>query len=539
MRSISVSSLVLAAVSLSSVATVAQSIPNRAALLAALGPQYTHEGFEGLVTGTAIYTFPGVTIDDETVARLFTGTQGPGLVAFGARYQLIGGTLAWLPPGYGTSGNSLGRMFTTGGTIRIDYPVPVAAMGTDVTAFFVQPVSGLATFKDTAGGVLGTVPLAFNAPNLQTAFVGWQSAAGIARVEIALSSAAVFASIDDHDFALDQSLVARRTNHGNGCGAEYASISELFLPSQNPFDLSNQSLRFVSNGNGFVVTRGASAIVPPTAPPLSFTNNGQVIPFPLGWSFPYPGGVTSTLYMSTYGFVHMVPNTDPSLINFLSSGPVIAAKATYMYPTQGGSITLETDPVARTATVTFDQVPESPGTNTDSFQFYFDATGTIEVRYGACSPTTGMVGWSPGTGGNPGSTDLSQITTVRLPAADVPDLGMRALDRPILGQTTNLSLAGIRGGSVLAAHVYGFTRFTPAIDLTSYGMPGCFQHCSADAIEPTVNPVDPVVHPLVVPNSASLVGVRIQVQGVAFHPGNVTPLGVVTSNGVELLLNSL
>ncbi|MCB9885340.1 MAG: hypothetical protein H6838_07600 [Planctomycetes bacterium] len=534
------STLAVAVAALASAPLLAQSIPDRATLLGILGPNSTHEGFEGFVTGTAITSYNGLTLDYESVLGSFSGWQGPGLVEFGARYLVTSGGLAWFPPGYGPSGNSIGRAFQTGGTIRIDYPVPVSAMGVDVWALVIQPVTGTATFKDAAGAVLGTVPIAISSAATPTAFVGWQSGAGIARVEIAMSTNAVFASIDNHDYALDQTLVAHRTRYGQGCGTELASIAEDFLQNQNPFDLSNQSLRFTNTGAGFLVTRGTAPIVPPTAPPLSGFNNSTVIPCPLGWSFPYPGGSTSTLYLSPRGFVHLVPNTDPYLTSFFNSGPVIAGKAGYLYPAQGGTLTFESDPVAGTATVTFDQVMEWPNPFTSTFQFYFDATGTMELRYGACSPADGTVGWSPGMGSsNPGNTDLSQLSTRLLPAADVPALGMLSASRPILGQTIHLSLEGLRTGSILAAHVYGLSRLTPAIDLTPIGMPGCFQYCSLDAIEPTVSPTNPVVRPFTIPNDPNLAGVLIQVQGLSFHPGNVTPNGVVTSNGLELLLNAL
>ena len=64
-------------------------------------------------------------------------------------------------------------------------------------------------------------------------------------------------------------------------------------------------------------------------------------------------------------------------------------------------------------TVTFDQIPNYSGGSPNTFQYYFDDTGLVELRYGACDPSSALVGWSPGTSNaNPGSIDISATPVI-------------------------------------------------------------------------------------------------------------------------------
>lgn len=528
--------LLLAGVALLAAGAAAQAVPDRATLQSILGGNQTIEDFEGMSVQNGSASGLGVSsLDYKTVVF---GNTGPGLVAFGATYSVPGGSLTWMGPNFSAlNSHVLGANLQSPGRMDIDYEVPVPAMGLDVTTIAFAGASGTARFKDPGGVILGTVPFTLPGGAGQRAFVGWQHAGGIGSVEITMPL--VFSPmIEDHLYGIDQSQVALEASYGTGCNEIFAS----FYESNFAFDLSNTSFRLSAAGTGFVFTPGTNPVVPPTASP-SGMGNFTVSTFPLGWSFPYPGGVTTDLFVSSHGFVHFVPNNDPDLTNLLGSGPVVAAKARGLLPGNAGTVTFESDPVAQTATVTFDQVPDDTNLSAlNTFQFAFDAGGNVEVRYGACAPTFGFTGWSPGNNNlDPGGIDISATPLLILPLVDALPLRLVADARPAIGATVNLTIERMPVGSALAAHFFGLVQHTQGTGLAGIGMPGCFQYCSQDAVVLTSSPAGTTVTaPFAVPNDPGLAGVVVSAQGAIFDPaGGHNALGVLATNGVELVINLL
>ncbi|MCA8975692.1 MAG: hypothetical protein KDC98_13300 [Planctomycetes bacterium] len=534
-----------------SAATMAQAIPDRATLNSILSPNHTLETFEAF---TAVGTIaPAIdlgraSLDSETEFQHPTaGHWGPNLVAPGATYS-VGGLITWITGGTaGHASRCIGNPSgPTTGWLHIDYTIPVPACGLDVSVGFFWGGSGVATFKDPAGAVLGTVP--FSTTFGTNAFVGWQSASGIGRVEISSGSSPFppySPAIDNHAYDIDASLIARRADFGTGCNQFLATVHQKYYG--NSFDLANTSLRFDPISNGYAVTTGTQPVVTPTAAPIAL-GNGQVVPLALGWTFPHSMGSTSTLWLSSSGSVHMQPYTYPpytasfELTNI--PGPVFAARMAHLAPGSGGTVTFENDAVNGIATITFDQVSTVfANVWLQTFQMVFSATGSVEFRYGACSPIPQetVTGWSPGLGSLPTvPVDLSAITYLEVPGVDSRALDLSVSARPILGTTIDLTLDHIPAGSAIAAHVIGLSQTTPPLDLTQFGGAGCFGLVSPDAIVITPSPASAAVYSLVLPATPGLLGVTMLAQGLVYGPHGLNgPPGVMSSDALRLVTGTM
>ena len=78
----------------------------------------------------------------------------------------------------------------------------------------------------------------------------------------------------------------------------------------------------------------------------------------------------------------------------------------------------------------------------------------------------------------------------------------------------------------------------PPLDLTSQGMPGCFGYVQNGVSSLFIAPGATSTYPLVVPNTASLIGLSVINQSFTYSPG-LPPLGVSASNGVLLRVGQL
>src|SRR5262245_31851021 len=85
-----------------------------------------------------------------------------------------------------------------------------------------------------------------------------------------------------------------------------------------------------------------------------------------------------------------------------------------------------------------------------------------------------LVGWSPDRG--PLDLSAALLTPIALCASSITAITLGANARPVIGTTIALQTTGIPPGSPFAALQLSFQQAIPPIDLTSIGMPGCFQH---------------------------------------------------------------
>jgi hypothetical protein len=508
-----------------------QQVPDRATLNALLGNARTVEAFEAWVPlSPGLQAILGPVANRSSVI----GTQGPGLLAAGCSYRGIGGNVIWPTAGGSSTLTSNGLSISFAATsMIIEYDVPVPAVGFDVLWAQLLLGSGrcTVTFRDASANALGSLVISAAVPG-QVSFAGWQDAGGIASVELVSAISIQQMVIDNHTYGLDSQLASDKESFGAGCNTTYAS----FYEGTNNFDLSNTSLSFTNTGTTYRVIPGSDLPLPVTGTPTPI--NSTVVTFPLNWTFPFPGGSTDRLFIGRMGFVRFRQSAFGNSSLF-TNGPAVAAKQSSYNFGQGGSVYLETDPVAQTAKVTFLQVGELNTSGTNTFQYLFDAQGRIEMRFGSCVPGPALTGWSPGANNlDPGSMDISAATVIMPSDRDRQPLAIATAGFPIIGSNLPLVITRVPPGSLATFHVLGLTAFQPGLNLSSVGMPTCMAYSSIDFSHLAVNPPGAsVTYGLAIPNQPNLVGLELFAQGFALDPaGGHNPFGGLTSNGLRLLI---
>ncbi|MCR9247667.1 MAG: hypothetical protein NXI31_21790 [bacterium] len=332
-------------------------------------------------------------------------------------------------------------------------------------------------------------------------------------------------------------VLARARRFGYSCNAHYSSFYQLF---NGPIDLQNSSLEFTPRPLGHTIRQRPLQWHTPTSSPIPF-NDDQVIQVALGWTFPYENRDTTELWISSNGFVNLrgtyASGNSASVFAFLREGRKLAALWNDLDPSAGGAIYFDTDPVAGTAFVTFDQVPRKGTTELNTFQIAFEQNGNVALRYQNCAARTGttLIGWTPGSGNpDPGQVDLSSGASVLTSSWEIEPMVLSTSARPFLGTTIDLVLDSLER-TLFAGFVFGLTKFDPGIDLTPFGMPRCVQSCSEDAAVLRIGAQRSTSYSLTIPNDPTFVGVELCVQGAAHCPvlgPNVNR--PTTSNALEL-----
>ena len=327
--------------------------------------------------------------------------------------------------------------------------------------------------------------------------------------------------------------------YGSGCiDRAGATFYELF--GTNSFDLGNTTLQLVPTGTGYAVLPAPSAWFTPVGATLALTDDSVSPAQPLGFTLNYPGGSTSNVYVSSNGYVWAQSSTNNGCCNgdpaaLLTQGARWCALWNDLNPAAGGTVRFDTDPANGAAYVTFDQVREYGTTNPNTFQIAFFSNGTVEYRFQSCTIANHQVltGWSPGSNNrDPGSIDISG-TAVIITQPDLVAITHSASSRPVIGTAFTLETEDVPASGIIGATLFGLTEINPGLDLTSIGMPGCYQYVSIDASAIWV-PNSGVGSTLFsIPNVPGLAGVEIKTQGAALVPG-INTLGAITSNGLKL-----
>ncbi|MBK8980431.1 MAG: hypothetical protein IPM29_31400 [Planctomycetes bacterium] len=329
---------------------------------------------------------------------------------------------------------------------------------------------------------------------------------------------------------------------GTGCGGGTpASFYELFDGAANINDLSNfVGFTALWTGSTYVITPGATPIVPPTAGQLTLTDD-QTVQVPLPWQLPTASGPVNSVSVCSNGWVGLQPTTTTTytesgaaLVTF--AVPIIACLWDDLNPAAGGAVYAAVDPTnPQLFHITWDMVPEFSVGGANTFQLSLNAGGGWELKFGALSLADGLVGYSPGGGvRDPGSIDLTNLTPFIL-GNDAPPLSLGSLARPVLGQTAQVQIRDIATGSLAGVVNYGVELPTP-IDLTPIGATGCLYYVGrlAGAGFPITGTVATQSLPL--PNTPSFAGIRLGLQAVVLSPG-VNALGVAASNGLRWTLD--
>ncbi len=349
--------------------------------------------------------------------------------------------------------------------------------------------------------------------------------------------------------------VARRTNCGfatfatvgNGCPTA-PSVYEQF--PIGTLDLSGLAFDFTpSPGGGYQVTACTSGCIDPGyagGNNLGLTDDSIARNLPLGFTFPFHGGSTTAIDVSSNGNVyldtgtisgHRCCNGDPG--QFLSEDASIAVLWQDLNPGAGGSVRTH-QPNPSTFVVTFDSVPEynaAGSANTAQLQLFADgrfrlAYGNVLNRGHAC-----LVGFTPGNGaGDPGSYDLSSAVPFATGSGGDPLLLFAAAgSRPAIGSTFAMVVGHAPASALAGLMLWGFNAVPGGVSLDVVGMNGCRLYLTPDVTAPfAVQGAYSNVNQAL-PSAPSLVGLVIHAQSAVVAPG-VNVAGVIVSNAARLQL---
>jgi len=338
---------------------------------------------------------------------------------------------------------------------------------------------------------------------------------------------------------------AFNTNYGLGCVQSFNSFYELFGTS-GAFDLTGTSMTMLNIGTGYLALTGTATYFAPTgaATALVLGDDAEVT-VPLTTPFPVGGGTTSGLTVCSNGFVSVATGNltpySPVATTFLGWPQTAFAGNWHDYnPSIAGSGPVRFEEAGGFVYITWDGVYSYATTAPDTWQLQFDtASGNVNFVWVTAS-TQGnarLVGYSPGGASqNPGSTDLSIQLPLTITVSNGPELiplGIAATGVASPGATVTLDATNIPVGSPFGAVLFGLLKFNPGLPIP--GMPGCFQYNEGAATSLFIAPATGV--PFTAPTGTTFLGVLIQAQAAVFAPG-ATPLGVIASGGVEILLGT-
>ncbi len=362
-----------------------------------------------------------------------------------------------------------------------------------------------------------------------------------------ISPANVITSGLTYDWAPNPGVPATNTSYGTGCYSNSATWFEQF----GSFDLSGSAIRMIPNGQGgYTMIPGAPTAFVHTVPGLALIDD-SVGTLALPSAFNYPGGSTTSLSISSNGFIWLQTSTvsdfSPTAAELFSNPARFCPLWCDMVPdgaTNLNNVYAEVDVANNKAYVTWSNVPTFSAGGTVNAQVEFDlTTGDVNLTYGAVTlpAITAIAGWTPGTGFsslNIGSQDVS----VALPGSfstgtvETLPLTLSAGSTPALGTTVVYTTSNIPATSLISADLISLGQINPGVGIA--GAPGCLQLVDLSLASTTLLIGSPsATLSLSIPNDAGLVGLPLNVQSASFVPG-VNPLNVITSNGVRSVVGN-
>jgi hypothetical protein len=334
-------------------------------------------------------------------------------------------------------------------------------------------------------------------------------------------------------FSLPPTEPARREPYGAACGGSAAGFYQ-FWAHNEPFDLACSSAKKKEAAEGgppcgltltpdnvatptrYSVTAGAPPLDPAfvDSTPDSTADDGLVT-HPLGFTFAWPGGSTTTIKASTNGFVWLdatMTGSDysPSLGEWLAQGARLApfwhdfhaGRNNSVDPMAGLHVATDTSGGAGNAVcyVTWFGVGRYE-TVDEPFQSHAfmqlvlrQATGVVEFRYGDASElwgssfggsVNGITGFSVGGGAaDAQSRDLSiEVPFTTSPEGGVANVGISVSQAPTIpgnqpgrmfpGQTLTWNAHNIPAGALIAVLLLDIAGSRPGIQVPGITAPGC------------------------------------------------------------------
>ncbi|MBL8756363.1 MAG: hypothetical protein JNK15_23920 [Planctomycetes bacterium] len=333
-------------------------------------------------------------------------------------------------------------------------------------------------------------------------------------------------------------LPAAWSTYGAGCPREPV-FYELFQ-SPNTIDLSNTAFLASPNGSGGWTVVPTVGFYTPTSAPIQTGDDYVTGPFALPVPWSWSGGVTSSIDVSSNGFVWLQSGNfnsrccNGSPFGLLNDPASICGHWMDLNPASGGSVHVDVDPNSLEVHVTWMNVPEygTSGTS-NTFQISLFPTGDFRISFQGVQGQfhDSLTGFSPGAvAGDPGSIDLSTVIPFDTGAGGTPlRLDATAGARPQIGTTFSMDLLNAPASSVVGFMVLGLGQVQPGLDLTPFGMPGCSLFATLDVVQ--AFPLVPTPQfTWALPNNSALVGLQVYAQGAALALG-MNALGLVVSNG--------
>ena len=322
---------------------------------------------------------------------------------------------------------------------------------------------------------------------------------------------------------------------GIGCDGETCADAIYEFPA---FNLANSGVTFEYDAGDYALQPSQGTWIPPAGQNLGLGDNTEVVRN-LGFTMPYPGGSTSNLRICsngwiTSGFFNGASNLVPSIADFLSH--TMWAPLWYdLNPGAGGSVWFDSS--SQRAVVTWVSVPNFFNTGSSTFQVQFWANGDVHFLYQNITVGSAdyLTGFSPLTSNDPGSVSLASAAGSGLGVCSnaVPELVLRATDRPVIGTTFDLETSEIPVGTLFGLMILSTTPLTPSVDLTFLGMPSCQLHQNLDISVPWGQVGATGNIPWTMPNNPALAGFEAWCQSATITPG-INAFGVAISNGLKL-----
>lgn len=339
-------------------------------------------------------------------------------------------------------------------------------------------------------------------------------------------------------------------SYGTGCYQRPQSFYELAPRSLVPatWDMQNSSMTAINSGNYYTVIPGGGTYSAP-AGSVALTTVGSTYdddisaPQTLPFSFPYPGGSTTSIIVSTNGHVFLQTSAATfgsyTVSALFTDAPRICAAWGDWDLTSAGTMSYYVDPSNQFVTVTWDNVQEwatAASFGSNSFQLVLYATGQIDWNWGpvAHTDTNLVVGFGRGSNtADSGSIDLDLAIPFASGDGSVPPI-LSMNPRPVIGGTANFITTNITPGTLFGLIAFSFLAPPPSPfnDLTFFGMPGCFQNVGLPATTAFAFVVNgQLTLPLTIPNVPSYNGINLFSQAAPLT-GGLNTAGIVTSNGL-------
>jgi hypothetical protein len=346
--------------------------------------------------------------------------------------------------------------------------------------------------------------------------------------------------------------VAAATSYGTGCYTRFGSFAQTF--GNNAIDLAGTAttsnvirLQPLAGNTGFDVQVGANAWFAPVAANLGLGDDALSAALTLPFSFPFPGGSTTQVRMCSNGFVWLngtstAAEYQPTAALLVSGASRLAPIWMDLNPAAGGTCHFDVAPGNAAVYLTWNGVPHYGSAAGNTVQLALFPNGAVEFRYRTLGSqtATAVVGWGRSGSQTPPDRDLSAANLPFQVSSDAAGLTFTGVNRPLLGATQQCTLTNVPNpASTIGLVLLGTTSITAGQDLAGIGAPGCFLYNPGTVIQ-TLFPLGAsTTWSFPIPNTPSLSGTRVYAQGAGLVPPGANAFGLLTSNGVDLLLGTL